>query len=130
MLYYFLAWLNNVQKHAEPKPNFEQSAQRWCDSQVQKDIWKGVEISLPRLKDLYKKIVGEDFNESENPNDLVNPNRTGSAINKIARAQSDLRDANILSEIENYWNEGKSMFVIFGRGHLVIQRPALELVIK
>ena len=60
----------------------------------------------------------------------MNPNKTETTINKIARAQSDLRDANIASEIERYWNEGKDIFVVFGRGHLIIERPALEAVLK
>ena len=130
LLYRFLSWLNNFQKHADPKPDFEKSAQAWCSNQKPRKMWKGVEISLPRLKELYKKILGKDFDENEDPNDLVNPNKTETAINKVARAQSDLRDAHIASEIERYWNEGKSIFVVFGRGHLIIEKPALELVLN
>src|SRR3989344_292997 len=130
LLYWFLSWLNNFQKHADPKPDFEKSAQAWCENQKPRKMWKGVDISLPRLKELYKKILGKDFNENEDPNDLVNPNKTETAINKVARAQSDLRDAHIASEIERYWNEGKSIFVVFGRGHLIIEKPALELVLN
>ncbi len=130
LLYWFLSWLNNFRKHADPKPDFEKSAQMWCKNQKPRKMWKDVEISLPRLKKLYKKILGKDFNENKNPNDLVNPNKTESVINKIARAQSDLRDANIASEIERYWNEGKSIFVVFGRGHLIIEKSALELVLR
>ncbi len=130
LLYWFLAWLNNFQKHADPKPDFEKSAQMWCENQKPRKMWEDVEISLPRLKELYKKILGKDFNENENPNDLVNPNKTETRINKVARAQSDLRDANIASEIERYWNERKSIFVVFGRGHLIIEEPALKEVLK
>jgi hypothetical protein len=130
LLYWFLSWLNNFQKHADPKPDFKKSAQMWCENQKQRRVWQGVEISLPELKDLYKKVLGEDFDENKDPNDLVDPNKTETQINKIARAQSDLRDANIVSEIERYWNEGKSVFVVFGSGHLIIGRPALEAVLK
>jgi len=130
LLYWFLSWLNNFQKHAEPKPDFEKSAQMWCENQKQREIWKNVDISLRRLKELYKKILGKEFNKDGNPNDLVNPNKEGTSINKIARTQSDLRDLNIASEIERYWNEGKSIFVVFGRGHLIIQEPVLRAVIK
>lgn len=82
------------------------------------------------MKQLYKKILGKEFNQNESPNDLINPNKMGSKINKIARAQSDLRDTNITSEIERYWNEGKSIFVVFERRHLIIERPALEVILK
>ncbi len=126
----FLSWLNNFQKHTDPKPNFEKSAQMWCKNQKQKRIWKDVDISLPRLKELYKNILGKDFNENENQNDLVNPNKTGTPINKVARIQSDLRDFNIVSEIGRHWKEEKNIFVVFGRGHLIIQEPALRKLLR
>lgn len=130
LLYWFLSWLNNFQKHVDPKPNFEKSAKIWCENQKARKIWEGTEISLPKLKELYKKIIGKDFNEKENLNDLVNPNKTKTPINRIARVQSDLRDANIAAEIVRHWNEGRSIFVVFGCGHLIIQEPALRKLLS
>ncbi len=130
LLYWFLIWLNNFQKHSGPKSDFEKSVQMWFENQKLKKMWKGIDVSLSRVKEIYKKILNKDFDENEDPNNLVNPNRTETKINKIARAQSDLRDAKISSEIERYWNEGKSIFVVFGRGHLIIQEPALRAVLK
>ena len=82
------------------------------------------------MKELYKKILDKNFDEKESPNDLINPNKTETPINKIARAQSDLRDVNITTEIVRYWNEGKSIFAVFGLGHLIIQEPALRKLLK
>jgi len=130
LLYWFLNWVNNFQKHADPKPNFEKSAEIWCENQKQRIMWKDVGISLSVLKKLYKKILGKEFNENENPNDLVNPNKSETRINQIANAYSDLRDANIASEIERYWKEGKSIFAVFGMGHSIIQEPALRKLLK
>lgn len=130
LLYWFLNWLNNFQKHADPKPDFEKSAKIWCENQKSRKLWKDTEISLPKLKELYKKILDKNFDEKENPNDLVNPNKTETSINKIARALSDLRDTNIVTEIVRYWNEGKSIFIVFGRGHLIIQEPALRKLLS
>lgn len=115
LLYWFLSWFDNFNKRPEPKPDFEKSVQEWCKNQEQRRIWKDVDVSLSRLRQLYKQVMGKGFDEKESPNDFVNPNRTETPINKIARAQSDLRDANTASEIERYWNEGKSIFVVFGR---------------
>ena len=130
LLYWFLSWLNNFHKLPEPKPDFERSALSYCERNAKRKIWEGADVSLPKLKQIYKQVLGKEFNEKENPNYLVNPNKIGTPINKIARAQSDLRDSNIASEIERYWNERKSIFVVFGRGHLIIQRKALEAVLK
>jgi len=130
LLYWFLSWFNNFQKRIEPKPNFEKSVQMWCENQKQKKIWKDTKISLLRLKELYKKILDKDFNEKENQNNLINPNKIGTPINRVASAQSDLRDINITTEILRYWNEGKSIFAVFGRGHLIIQKPALRKLLS
>lgn len=130
LLYRFLSWLDNFQKYADSKPDFEESAQVWCKNQKSRKVWKDTEISLPRLKELYKKILGKDFDEKENLNDLVNPNKTGTPVNQVACAQSDLRDANIAAEIVQHWNEGKNIFVVFGHGHLIIQEPALKKLLR
>jgi hypothetical protein len=130
LLYWFLSYVGNYQRQADPKPDFEKSVRRWCENQQQRKIWEGMEISLSVLKELYAKVLGREFDENEDPNDLVNPNKTETPVNRVARTQSDLRDANIVSEIERYWNEGKSIFVAFGSGHLIIEEPALKELLK
>ncbi len=82
------------------------------------------------FKELYKKYIGKDFDENENQNNLVNPNRNDAVTNKLSRMHSDLREVKIVSEIERYWKEGKSIFIAFGSGHLVIQKPALKALLK
>lgn len=129
LLYWFLSYVDNYQRIPEPRPDFNEDFNNWSESKKKRELWKDVNISLQYLMDLYKKVMGKDFNESESQNNFVNPNRTGTKTNEIARKQSDLRDANIVSEIERYWNEEKSIFVVFGRGHLIIERPALEKLI-
>lgn len=120
-LYRFLDVVNAFQKH-HLSGTFEDVANNWCKDKRQ----KGFDVSIEQLKQVYKKLMGKEFNERDSVNSLVNPNNTGTRINEIARILSDAREVNIVSEIEKYWKEGKSMFVVFGSGHLVIQRPALE----
>ncbi len=126
MLYWFLSWVDNWQKNAEPKPDFNKSAEIWREDRRQRAEWKDCDISIDRLKSLYREIIGKEFSEFEIHNDLINPNKTGTLINEFARTKSDLRDEHIVSEIKKHWKEGKSIFAVFGSGHLIIQRPALE----
>ncbi|HEY4516050.1 MAG TPA: hypothetical protein VJH67_02590 [Candidatus Paceibacterota bacterium] len=130
LLYYFLSFANQWRGQSDPKPDFEKYTSSWLETQNKRKIWEGMDTSFERMKQLYKENIGKEFDQNDNFNDLVNPNRTETAVNKIARAQSDLRDANVASEIERYWNEGKSIFVAFGSGHLIIQEPALKKVLK
>lgn len=110
--------------------SFEEYTSRWIETQKKRKMWQDTDTSFEKLKQLYKDVVGKDFSEDDNFNNLVNPNRTDTGVNQVARAQSDLRDLNIASEIERYWNEGKSIFVAFGSGHLIIEEPALRTVLK
>ena len=130
LLYWFLSFADNWRRQADPKPDFEKYTSSWLETQKKRKMWEGMDTSFEKMKKLYKEIVGKEFNQNDNFNDLVNPNKTETAVNKIARAQSDLRDANVASEIEKYWDEGKSIFVVFGSGHLIIQEPALKKVLK
>ncbi|MEK7515040.1 MAG: hypothetical protein AAB608_01505 [Patescibacteria group bacterium] len=129
LLYWFLTFMNNFQRQASPKPHFATSAEAWCERQKPRKIWQGIEVSFSRMKELYEKIIGKAFDESENVNNFINPNKTETKINAVARAQSNLRDLNIASEIERYWHEGRSIFVVFGGGHLIIEEPALRKVL-
>lgn len=130
LLYLFLSFADNWRRYANPKPDFEKHAISWLERQKGRHVYDNIDVSLDNMKQLYKEIIGRDFSENDNLNNLVNPNNTGTRINEIARDQSDLRDLNIASEIERYWNEGKSVFVVFGRGHLIIQELALKKLLK
>ena len=130
LLYKFLSYVDGYHRIADPRPEFTEWSQNWVKNQMKLDLWKGMNVSLESLKSLYKEIIGRDFNENESQNNLVNPNRTDSKINMLARRLSDFRDLNIVNEIEKYWKKGKSIFVVFGRGHLIIEKPALKELLE
>lgn len=131
LLYDFLIWFNNFRTLTEPKPDFHKNVEKWLEwKKQQNQTWADINISFEYIKNLYKNILGQEFNEKINSNNLVDPNKTETRMNQIARAQSDLRDANIASEIVRYWKEGKSIFVVFGSGHLIIEKPALQKLLS
>ncbi len=118
----FLRIFDSFQRDKKTKKSLEEI----CEILKTGESLEGVEITPKKFKALYKQYVGKDFNENESQNDLVNPNREDSVTNELTRMHSDLREIKIVSEIEKYWKEGKSVFIVFGSGHLIIQRPALE----
>lgn len=130
LLYWFLSGVDRYRRRPEPRLEFNEWLNKWCEDRKNIVEWKGVDISPDILRNLYRKIIGKEFSENESQNYLVNPNKKVTLINKFARILSDLRDFHIASEIERYWKEGKSIFVVFGSGHLIIQRPALEKILR
>ena len=53
-----------------------------------------------------------------------------SVINDIARASGRLRDEHIVGEVERFWKDGYSIFLLFGSAHAVIQEPVLRAMIE
>jgi hypothetical protein len=130
LLYRFISLVDSYHRFSDPKPDFNIFFENWASYQKTRGFWHGMDISIDHLEELYKDVMGKDFNLGENQNGYVNPNNIGSRINEIARKTSDVRDENILNEIVKYWSEGKSVFVVFGSGHLIIQEPALREILK
>jgi len=132
LLHSFLSWVDQFQKIANPKPDFEASLLNWCNHNSQRRIWKDqqMDVSPEGLRFLYKKLISKEFNENQSQNYIIDPNKTDTIINTTLRKYSDLREIKIVEGIEKYWKEGKSIFVVFGSGHLIIQKPALEQILK
>lgn len=126
LLITFLRLVDSFQKGPKDGLSFEEEFSKWSTNPSRKEIYKEEVISLEKLKVLYKKYIGRDFVSTDNQNDLVNPNKDICITNRLVREQSDLREIKIVEGIKKYWDEGKSIFVVFGSGHLIIQKPALE----
>ena len=71
------------------------------------------------------KLFGAKF-EPEETGPLAD-GRYGS--NRIAAAISRSRDAFLLDTIAERLNAGETLLVVFGRSHLMIQRPALDAML-
>ena len=126
LLHTFLSWIDQHQKLDGFKDKFENNFEEWCERQKKREVWKELKISLEKVKQIYKEVIGRDFNLEENQNNFINPNRTDTKLNELVREYSNERELKIVSEIEGYWKEGKSILAVLGSGHLIIQRPALE----
>ncbi len=77
---------------------------------------------------IHERIFGNKITVSEQENLMkaAVPIYHDSVINDIARASSRLRNEHIVSEVEKYWNDGYSVFMLFGSAHAVIQEKALK----
>jgi hypothetical protein len=92
------------------------------------DSWSGFDFSIEHMKIIHKNIFHEEFDENNIDfiKKVINPTTEYSIINKVARASSIYRDLSIVSSIVNQWEQGKSLFVVMGFAHAVIQEKALR----
>ena len=71
-----------------------------------------------------------DVNDEDHFNQAEDPTVITSVSSEVARATSILRDQYILGEVEKKWKEGKSLFVVYGGTHAVMQEPALRALLE
>ncbi len=91
--------------------------------------WEGYDFSFEHMKVIHKDIFGTEFDISDSQffRKITDPTKTDTVMNKISRFEDEgFRDLYILGEVEKYWEQGKSIFVIYGSTHAVIQEPALR----
>jgi hypothetical protein len=87
--------------------------------------------SFSGIIDDYKKIHQQFFSHEldESQIEVVRkaswPIRYDSPSNEVARQSTMFRNKYILEQIKKYWEQGKNIFILFGAGHAVAQKPVL-----
>ena len=75
----------------------------------------------------HKKLFGEQKLDDKKFLDLItDPRKNDTVINTIVALRTKKRNEHIFGEINNAWKSGKSIFAVYGKGHLV----ALEDLLK
>ncbi len=98
--------------------------------QEQKDSgWDDFDFSVEHMKKLQKEMFNREFNMLDEMfyYDVINPTTHFSKVNAVSRFEDEgFRDSYILKEIERFWNEGKSLFIVYGASHAVMHQPGIE----
>lgn len=94
--------------------------------------WENFDFSFETVKRTHRYIFGKELDLADTAfiAKIPNPIYDESNINNIARASSTIRNITILHNIENYWQEGYNVFVVYGASHAVMQERALKHVEK
>ncbi len=95
--------------------------------------WSDFDFTIDNMVRIQKKMFNQDFNADDGKffYDVTNPASDLTRINELARYEdSGFRDLHILEQIEKYWNEGKSIFVVYGCSHAVMHEPAVRKLIS
>jgi len=126
--YYFARTVHQWSRKQNPKPRFEEYINEYLMQDKYESKWNGFDFSLENMKKIHKDIFGEDFNHSNTEffAAIVTPVDLTTVINKVARANSKIRNEYIVQEIQKYIIEGYSIFVQYGCSHAVIQEPLIR----
>lgn len=115
------------------KPPFNEYIKNFLESNSKNSGWNDYNFSLKHFKLIHKLFFKTEFDENDEQffYKILNPTTSYSVINKVSLADDEgVRDTFIFSEIEKYWKEGNSMFIIFGLQHAVIMEPALRKLVE
>lgn len=123
--YYFVRQLDQWHRH-DPLPDYQQYfsfIERWPTRY-------GVDgsLSIADLEQIHEKITGQTYDQSQANYfyELSNPHEKLAVTNEVSRRCTQLRDEYIVGQIKKYWDEGKSIFAVYGFSHVIDQEDELK----
>ncbi len=125
--YYYLARSVDYWHKFQIKPDLEEYMEKYFAMYRDLTNWEGFEFSMKKLEKLHNQRHNHSF-DPENKQCFYES--SAPSKNPVASASSHIRDASVVREIEALWNQDKCIFIIFGSGHFITQRPALEALLK
>jgi len=131
--YYFFARVCFQWNNMKRKPAFESYLKPFLLRDKKESGWKNFNFSIANMKKIHTKIFKIPFNENDKMffYDVINPTTLKTNINKVSRLEDEgMRDVYIVNQIEKLWKKGKNIFVIYGYGHAIVQKKALQYMIK
>lgn len=113
------------------KPNFEKYLVYFMEKDKKESNWNDFDFSLEHFYKIHKDLFDTDFKPTDRKffYDIINPSQKNTVINQISRDEDVVRDTAIIKGIMEEWQKGKSIFVIYGSGHAVIQERALRALL-
>jgi hypothetical protein len=126
--YYFARVMGQWGRLLAPKPNFEEYIESYLRGDEKESEWMGYDFSLDGMKGLHEKFFGQQFNSEDQEHfyEVSKPTDLKTRTNEVSRAVGDIRDEHIVKEIQRYWNEGKSIFALYGCTHVIRQESLLR----
>jgi len=126
--YYYFARVVHQWNRRNPKPNFEEYLSRFIENDRHETGWMDYDFSIENMKSIHKKIFNTEFDENDMKffYNAVNPVELNYVTNKYSREIGVNRYAFIVKTLLDEWNKGNSIFVVFGSGHALTERNALE----
>lgn len=96
--------------------------------------WADYNFSFdPTIIRIHAEIFNKNFDliDKDFISKIVSPMHHKSRINDIARMSTTIRNLEILRTIEDYWQRGYNIFIVYGASHAVMQERAIKnLVVK
>lgn len=78
----------------------------------------------------HKKLFpNQKLEDSKFLDSISDPRKNDTNVNEIVSYRSKLRDKHMLSMVSEVFKSGKSIFIVYGKGHLVTLKPSLQKLV-
>lgn len=126
--YYYFARVVAQWGSIPSKPEFAEYIKPFLERDKEELQWNDFDFSLEQMKEIHTKLFKESFDENKTDFflSISDPTNKSTVINCVSQDQGADRDAYIVNQILDEWEKGKSVFVVYGSTHAVIQEPALR----
>lgn len=123
--YYFIRMVAQWQRTqpAESLYDYMEARSRWLQDLTG---WVDYDFSMEHMDTLYFERHGSHLD----PAVTIPASDYSPSGNPVSETSSSYRDVHIVGEILRLWDEGKSIFVVYGSGHLIVQERALKELLE
>ena len=110
------------------KIDFEQYTNDFLNDDKKKSGWKSFDFSLLHMIEIFESRLNRKFKKSDKSffYSINNPHYTNAITNQISKRSGGIRDNTIVKNIVKLWKSGKSIFIVYGSGHIPVFREKLE----
>ncbi len=129
--FYFLRWVSLYYK-MNMRVSLEEFTNTIFLNWSKQLNWDDFDFSYENMRRISKELLNGsiDINNKKDVSIMVLPIPNKSVINNISIKVLFLRDQFILSEIEKFWKNGFSIFIVYGKIHAYTQKPALDTIVN
>ncbi len=123
--YYFIRMVAQWQRTqpTESLYKYMEARSRWLQDLTG---WADYDFSMEHMDTLYLERHGSHLD----PAVTIPASDYSPSGNPVSETSSSYRDVHIVGEILRLWDEGKSIFVVYGSGHLIVQERALKELLE
>lgn len=126
--YYYFARLVNQWNRLTKKTDFESYISRYLEIDKKDSGWRDFDFSVRYMVEIHNKNKDHKFDSILCKECCYNDSNP--SINPVSSQSSLIRDEHIVTEILRLWKENKSIFVVYGSGHAIVQEAALRKLLS
>lgn len=130
--YYYFARTIAQWYRLKEQPEINTYLNRFLDRDRRASGWQNFDFSIPHMAEIHKQFFGSafDINDADFFRMIENPTREDNLLKEVVRASGSIRDDIVAQKIFKVWEQGRDLFVVYGRGHTKRHLDRLNLLEK